>query len=294
MDSDSLEALRAELNAYFRGQRFDRNKTSSSPKTRSTRVMSSTSLPQAPPVVSHAGMPFTPVAPPLFSPAATHEASGAPASHGFPSVFLKQASTPPFLEAFTPTEFRAWLFEFRAFLARFHLHTLLDLLPPSSPVVRDEGAAVVWFLLQQALKPAATQATPSGRVLQLMLTVLHRRATSPAATIQQLATHLGISTAGEMDMLELTLINFASLSAEPLEQFVWRLHLARDEYNSRVPFYQLPNYSDRKLFKHFNRLVNGPAIVSFRSFHGPPAGDCSDRFFIFRACFSSHPRAYSF
>ena len=183
------------------------------------------------------------------NPVATHEASGAPASHGFPSVFLKQASTPPFLEAFTPAEFRAWLFDFRAFLARFHLHTWLDRLPPSSPVVRDEGAAVVWFLLQQALKPAMTQATASGRVLQLMLTVLHRRATSPAETLQQLATHLGISTTGEMDMLELTLINFAPLPAEPLEQFVWRLHLARDEYNSRAPFYQLPKYSDRKLFK---------------------------------------------
>ena len=103
MDSDSLETLRAEIKAYFRGQ----NKTSSSTKTRSTRVMSPASLPQAPPVVSHAEMPFSPVAAPIFSPAATHEAAGVPASHGFPSVFLKQASTPPFLEAFTPPEFRA-------------------------------------------------------------------------------------------------------------------------------------------------------------------------------------------
>jgi hypothetical protein len=208
--------------------------------------MSSTSLPQAPPVVSHAGMPFSPVAAPIFSPVATHEAAGATASHGFPSVFLKQASTPPFLEAFTPPEFRAWLLDFRAFLARFHLHSLLDR-HPSSSAVRDEGAAVVWFLLQQALKPAMTQTTASGRVLQLMLTVLHRRATSPAECLHQLATHLGLSTAGEMDMLELILTNFTPLPAEPLEQFIWRLQLALDDYNSRAPFHQLPQYSDRKL-----------------------------------------------
>ena len=36
MDSDSLEALRAEISAYVRGQRLDRhNKTSRSNKTRS-------------------------------------------------------------------------------------------------------------------------------------------------------------------------------------------------------------------------------------------------------------------
>jgi hypothetical protein len=41
MDSDSLEALRAEINAYFRGQ----NKTSRSTKTRSKRSRArSTSL----------------------------------------------------------------------------------------------------------------------------------------------------------------------------------------------------------------------------------------------------------
>ncbi len=100
-----------------------------------------------------------------------------------------------------------------------------------------------------------TQATASDRVLQLMLTVLHRRATSPAETLHQLVTRLGISTAGEMDQLELTFTNFAPLPAEPLDQFVWRLHLALDEYNSRAPSFQLPKYSDRKLFMQLLRVL---------------------------------------
>ena len=56
-----------------------------------------------------------------------------------------------------------------------------------------------------------------------MITVFHRRATSPAETLHQLASHLGISSAGEMDQLELALATFTPLPAEPLDQFVWRL-----------------------------------------------------------------------
>ena len=221
---DPLDVLRADFDAYIQGQRRQHSKTSSSTKARSTRVMSPPLISPAPPAVSRAG--------PIFSPVATHEAWGVAGDTGFPSVFLKQASIPPLLAAFTPAEFRAWLIEFRSFLTRFHLHMFLDRIILSPPAVPDQGAAVVWFLLQQALKPAMTQSTASGRVLHLMLTVLHRRATSPAETLHRLATHLGIATAGEMDQLELTLANFTALPAEPLDQFVWRLHMALDEYNS--------------------------------------------------------------
>ena len=147
---------------------------------------------------------------------------------------------PPLLSAFTTADFRAWLLEFRSFLTRFHLQTFLDRAAPSSSAIPDQGAAIVWFLIQQALKPAMSQPTASGRVLHLMLTVLHRRATPPAETLHQLAAHL--------DQLELTMATFTPLPAEPLDQFVWRLHMALDEYNSRAPSYQLPPYSDRKLF----------------------------------------------
>ena len=117
---------------------------------------------------------------PIFSPVATHEASGVVGDAGFfSSVFLKQASLPPLLSTFTTADFRAWLLEFRSFLTRFHLQTFLDRAAPSSSAIPDQGAAIVWFLIQQALKPAMSQPTASGRVLHLMLTVLHRRATPP-------------------------------------------------------------------------------------------------------------------
>ena len=100
-----------------------------------------------------------------------------------------------------------------------------------------------------------TQSTASGRVLHLMITVLHRRGTSPAETIHHLATHLGVSTAGEMDQLDLTLANFTALPAEPLDQFVWRLHMAVDEYNSRAPVYKLRPYSDRIFLMQLLRVL---------------------------------------
>ena len=55
--------------------------------------------------------------------------------------------------------------------------------------------------------------------------------------------------------MELTLANFTALPAEPLDQFVWRLHMAVDEYKSRAPVYQLPPYSDRKNFMELLRVL---------------------------------------
>jgi hypothetical protein len=132
---DPMSVLRADLDAYIKGQRRQHSKTSSSTKSRSTKVMSSPSLPPAPPAVSRVG--------PICSPVATHEASGVVGDAGFPSVFLKQASVPPLLANFTQTEFRAWLLEFRSFLTRFHLHMFLDRTVPSSSVIPDQGAAIV-------------------------------------------------------------------------------------------------------------------------------------------------------
>jgi hypothetical protein len=80
----------------------------------------------------------------MFSPVATHDASGVAGDAGFfPSVFLKQASTPPLLSTFTTADFRAWLLDFRNFLTRFHLQSFLDRDSPSSSASHEQGAAVV-------------------------------------------------------------------------------------------------------------------------------------------------------
>jgi hypothetical protein len=134
------------------------------------------------------------------------------------------------LPNFTASNFKAWLLDFRTFLTRFQLHHFLDRGAPSPLAPTDQGAAVVCFLLKQAFHSAMSKTAPPGRVLTLIVTVLHRRSTSPAETLHQLAYHLGISSAGDMDHLELALTSFTPLPAEPLDQFVWRLQLALDEY----------------------------------------------------------------
>jgi hypothetical protein len=73
--------------------------------------------------------------------------------------------------------------------------------------------------------------------------------------------------------LELTLANFTLLPAEPLDQFVWRLHMALDEYNSRAPSYELPSYSDRKLFMQLLWVL--PSFLS-DAFMGPLAAAGTD------------------
>ena len=109
---DPLDALRADLDAYIRGQRYQHNKASSA-KTRSHRVMSPLQFPHASTIPPSVAAPAVSPAGPMFSPVATHEASGVAGDAGFfPSVFLKQASTPPHLSAFTTADFRAWLLDF--------------------------------------------------------------------------------------------------------------------------------------------------------------------------------------
>ena len=136
-------------------------------KPKKNRVMSFSTLPRAP-VFTPGNVSSTATSAPTTSPVSAHEAHAL--TDPMPSIFMKQASIPPPLVAFTPTAFRVWLIDFRTFLTRFQLQHHLDVERPSSAPL-DPGATTVLFLLQQTFKPVMESSTASGDLLSLMWTV---------------------------------------------------------------------------------------------------------------------------
>ena len=224
-------------------------RTSAKPKK--NRVMSSFVLPPTP-VFTPGNGSATATSAPTTSPVSAHETHAGPDL--MPSIFMKQASIPPPLTDFTPTAFRVWLMDFRTFLTRFQLQHHLDVERPSSAPL-DPGATTVIFLLEQAFQPVMASSTAAGELLALMWKVHYRRSSAPATTIKWLLTHLSISSANEMDELELVLSKFTPTINEQLEHFIWRLHLALDDYNRQALLHNLPIYSERRLFRHLLRQL---------------------------------------